>query len=117
VRSELLRDVESVRYAGYRIPHPLEPRLIVKVQTTDSAEERRAESRSRRSGHLHAGAGGAKTTPARAMAAACDRLVAELAAIDKALDTAVSEFRGIEARDGGDGGGRTPRLGAMTPAH
>jgi DNA-directed RNA polymerase subunit L len=116
VCSELLRDLESVRYAGYRIPHPLEPKLIIKVQTTDSPEERRSDSRSRRSA---AGStmGTSKTSPARAVVAACDRLSAELVAIEKAFETAAREYLGGE-RDGMDGAGsRTPRLGAMTPAH
>mmetsp|Transcript_19642 Transcript_19642/g.75373 ORF Transcript_19642/g.75373 Transcript_19642/m.75373 type:complete len:123 (-) Transcript_19642:34-402(-) len=36
IRMQLLRDPKVV-FAGYKIPHPLENRLIVKVQTTEDS--------------------------------------------------------------------------------
>jgi len=33
LRMQLLRD-KRVLFAGYRMPHPLEPRLVIKVRTT-----------------------------------------------------------------------------------
>jgi DNA-directed RNA polymerase II subunit RPB11 len=35
VRMQLFRDPDVV-FSGYRIPHPLEPRMLIKVQTTGS---------------------------------------------------------------------------------
>jgi DNA-directed RNA polymerase II subunit RPB11 len=35
VRMQLLRN-PNVVFAGYRIPHPLEPRMVVRLQTTDA---------------------------------------------------------------------------------
>jgi DNA-directed RNA polymerase II subunit RPB11 len=41
IRTELLED-RSVKFAGYKIPHPLEHRIEVKVQTTGECTPRAA---------------------------------------------------------------------------
>eukprot|EP01097_Dermamoeba_algensis_P004579 TRINITY_DN296_c0_g1_i4.p1 TRINITY_DN296_c0_g1~~TRINITY_DN296_c0_g1_i4.p1 ORF type:complete len:122 (-),score=26.28 TRINITY_DN296_c0_g1_i4:190-555(-) len=41
IRMQLHRDPE-VLFAGYRMPHPLEHKIVVKVQTTPNSEPKRA---------------------------------------------------------------------------
>lgn len=60
LRSQLLQ-MEHVLFAGYKVPHPLEPRFIIKIQTT------------------------AESTPIQAVQEACTALITLLARIKDEL--------------------------------
>eukprot|EP00916_Digyalum_oweni_P012445 GHVL01020597.1.p1 GENE.GHVL01020597.1~~GHVL01020597.1.p1 ORF type:complete len:137 (-),score=22.04 GHVL01020597.1:1248-1658(-) len=36
IRRKLLLDQANVRFAGYKVPHPLEPKLLIRLQTGSS---------------------------------------------------------------------------------
>lgn len=83
LRCALLRDRE-VTFAGYKIPHPLEYRMLVKVQT-----------RGRRS-------------PKQVSARALEALADEAAEARRAFEAEVARARGVGVGGGGDlgvGGG------------
>ena len=37
VRAQLLKDRKIVKFAGYRKPHPLDPKIELKIQTYDES--------------------------------------------------------------------------------
>ncbi len=67
-RLQLLRD-PSVRFAGYRIPHPLTFECHIKVQTIDS-----------------------RTTPMKVFDLAIQDLLMEIEHIEKEFETALNNF-------------------------
>eukprot|EP00428_Durinskia_dybowskii_P075739 CAMPEP_0170393776 /NCGR_PEP_ID=MMETSP0117_2-20130122/20906_1 /TAXON_ID=400756 /ORGANISM="Durinskia baltica, Strain CSIRO CS-38" /LENGTH=122 /DNA_ID=CAMNT_0010650003 /DNA_START=44 /DNA_END=412 /DNA_ORIENTATION=+ len=68
LRMQMLRD-PSVRYAGYRMPHPLIMECHVRVETMDS-----------------------KLTPTQVFESALEDLRLEADLLDKALDAAIIDF-------------------------
>ena len=69
VRLQLLRD-RSVKFAGYRKPHPLENRIEIKVQTTGEKK------------------------PSEAIQDACSDLVQHLDTIEAKFNEAMTQFQG-----------------------
>ncbi|KAL8293637.1 hypothetical protein RQP46_000338 [Phenoliferia psychrophenolica] len=84
LRSQLLL-LPYVIFSGYRVPHPLEPRVVLKVQTDGSR------------------------TPIQAVQSACDDLIRTLASMKNQFQNEVLKAKAREDGDGGmeglDGGG------------
>lgn len=72
LRSQLLQ-MDHVLFAGYKIPHPLEPRFIIKIQTDN------------------------ESTPIQAVQEACKSLITTLA---KMRDAFIKEFDTVRAMGG-----------------
>ncbi|KAI6173057.1 DNA-directed RNA polymerase II subunit RPB11 [Aphelenchoides besseyi] len=69
LKTQLLKD-QRVLFAGYRNPHPLENKIILRVQTT------------------------AETTPSDALATAITDLMAELSLLEERFTESVREYSG-----------------------
>jgi DNA-directed RNA polymerase II subunit RPB11 len=89
-----LHDDPDVVFAGYRIPHPLEPLMEVRVQTT------------------------ARKTPVAAVSEALERLTVEVDALSRQFEASVAALQqqqqGLQAPGGGGGGQQPSAYGAGT---
>ncbi|KAK4705414.1 DNA-directed RNA polymerase II subunit RPB11, partial [Phenoliferia sp. Uapishka_3] len=85
LRSQLLL-LPYVIFSGYRVPHPLEPRVVLKIQTDGSF------------------------TPIQAVQQACDDLIRTLASMKNQFQNEVLKAR---ARDDGNDGGMEGMEGGM----
>lgn len=91
VRMQLHRD-PAVLFSGYRIPHPLEPRMLIKVQTTHTEDPAK---------------GGSVKPPSDAFVDALNALAGEFAELRGQME---AEIRRVEEQNsssmgGGMGGG------------
>ena len=75
IRHQLLRD-KSVKFAGYRKPHPLENRIEIKCQTTGEKK------------------------PSEAIQDTCDDLISHLDSIEEKFGQAMNQFVGAHAGSG-----------------
>ncbi|KAM0749905.1 DNA-directed RNA polymerase II [Meredithblackwellia eburnea MCA 4105] len=84
LRAQLLL-LDYVTFAGYRIPHPLEPRVVIKIQTDGSC------------------------TPIQAVQAACDELIRALVVVKNQFSNEVNRAtlmrEADQGMDGVEGGG------------
>ena len=69
LRMQLLKD-KTIKFAGYRMPHPLEPKVEVKVQTTN------------------------EKAPVEAIKDACEELCNHIRDCESSFDQAFAEFKG-----------------------